>query len=88
MFQVTKAIKTLLAESLHSRLKAFLFEFKLIFAIYLVYLSAVLIIFRTQLVKSLCEKIFQSRGILNLIPEEHFEENREKFEEVLKILKD
>ena len=43
---------------------------------------------RKRLIGGMREDIFASRGILNLIPEEFFEENKENVESLIKKLKD
>lgn len=43
---------------------------------------------RRRLVGGMREDIFASRGILNLIPEEFFDENKENVESLIKRLKD
>jgi hypothetical protein len=40
----------------------------------------ILLFIRDKLIRKMKEKIISSKGILNLIPEEFFEENRENME--------
>jgi hypothetical protein len=47
-----------------------------------------LLILREKLIDIMKNEVFQSRGILNLIPEEFFEENRDSVETLIKTLKD
>ena len=48
----------------------------------------IMLVLRSKLVEDMREDIFQSRGILNLIPDSFFETNRQKVENLIKILKD
>ncbi|TNV72435.1 hypothetical protein FGO68_gene10415 [Halteria grandinella] len=45
-------------------------------------------VLRGLVISVMKEDVFKSRGILNLIPEELFEENREQVEKLIKKLKD
>jgi hypothetical protein len=43
---------------------------------------------RENLIRHMCEDVFKIRGILNLIPDSFFEQNRTKVEKLIRNLKD
>ena len=47
-----------------------------------------LLFFRKKLIGIMRDDVFQSRGILNLIPEDFFAQNRDSVERLIKKLKD
>ena len=49
---------------------------ELIFIIFLVIQIIILLFLRARLIEMMKEDVFQSRGILNLIPDDFFEQNR------------
>ncbi|TNV87946.1 hypothetical protein FGO68_gene6125 [Halteria grandinella] len=61
---------------------------QVLFIVFLAFQLSVLLILRQKLINIMKAEVFQSRGILNLIPEEFFEENRDSVEKLIKTLKD
>jgi hypothetical protein len=55
---------------------------------FLAYQIIVLIVVREKIISKLKNEIFKSRGILNLIPDNFFETNRNRVENLIKKLKD
>lgn len=47
----------------------------------------VLIVFRDRMIMRMREDIFESRGILNLIPNHFFEDNKQAVDSLIKKLK-
>jgi hypothetical protein len=60
----------------------------IIFLVFLFYQIIVLIVVREKIMSKLKNDIFKSRGILNLIPDNFFETNRSRVENLIKKLKD
>jgi hypothetical protein len=60
----------------------------IIFLVFLFYQIIVLIVVREKIISKLKNDIFKSRGILNLIPDNFFETNRSRVENLIKKLKD
>lgn len=60
----------------------------MLFLVFLAFQIVILLILRGKLIHTMKEDIFQSRGILNLIPDTFFEQNRDKVEKLIKKLKD
>ena len=60
----------------------------IIFLVFLAYQIIVLIFVREKIISKLKNDIFKSRGILNLIPDNFFETNRNRVENLIKKLKD
>ena len=60
----------------------------IIFLVFLFYQIIVLIVIREKIISKLKNDIFKSRGILNLIPDNFFETNRSRVENLIKKLKD
>jgi hypothetical protein len=63
-------------------------ESLIIFLAFLAYQIIVLIVVREKIISKLKNDIFKSRGILNLIPDNFFETNRSRVENLIKKLKD
>jgi hypothetical protein len=63
-------------------------ESLIIFLAFLAYQIIVLIVIREKIISKLKNDIFKSRGILNLIPDNFFETNRNRVENLIKKLKD
>jgi hypothetical protein len=63
-------------------------ESLIIFLAFLAYQIIVLIVVREKIISKLKNDIFKSRGILNLIPDNFFETNRNRVENLIKKLKD
>ena len=61
---------------------------QIIFLIFLFFQLLMLILFRSTIIETMREDVFQSRGILNLIPDNFFEQNRSRVEKLIKKLKD
>ena len=61
---------------------------EILFLIFLAIQIVILVLLRDRLIETMKEDIFQSRGILNLIPDTFFEQNRDKVEKLIKKLKD
>lgn len=61
---------------------------EVLFLVFLAFQIVILLILRGKLIHTMKEDIFQSRGILNLIPDTFFEQNRDKVEKLIKKLKD
>lgn len=60
---------------------------KAIFVIFLLYEILILLYMRRILIRVMRDDVFLSRGILNLIPEQFFAENRESVEGIIIKLK-
>jgi hypothetical protein len=60
----------------------------IIFLVFLGYQIIVLTVIREKIISKLKNDIFKSRGILNLIPDNFFETNRNRVENLIKKLKD
>ncbi len=60
---------------------------ELIFLIFLIIQIIILLFLRGRLIEMMKEDVFQSRGILNLIPDDFFEQNRENVEKLITKLK-
>lgn len=60
----------------------------IIFLVFLAYQIIVLTVIRDKIISKLKNDIFKSRGILNLIPDNFFETNRNRVENVIKKLRD
>jgi hypothetical protein len=58
-----------------------------VFVVFLLYEVLVLLYLRRMLIRVMREDVYLSRGILNLIPEQFFAENRESVENIIKKLK-
>lgn len=61
---------------------------EVLFLVFLAFQIVILLILRGKLIHTMKEDVFQSRGILNLIPDTFFEQNRDKVEKLIKKLKD
>ncbi|TNV87779.1 hypothetical protein FGO68_gene3038 [Halteria grandinella] len=74
--------------STHQDLKsAFSTQRQLIFFAYMGFLAVVMLYLRKRMVQQMRENIFESRGILNLIPNHFFEQNKPIVEGIMKKLK-
>ena len=58
-----------------------------IFLIFIAIQALILLLLRNRLIEALKQDVFQSRGILNLIPDDFFEKNRTLVEKLIKNLK-
>ncbi|TNV87923.1 hypothetical protein FGO68_gene15699 [Halteria grandinella] len=74
--------------STHNDLKsAFSTQRQLIFFAYMGFLAVVMLFLRKRMIQQMREDIFESRGILNLIPNHFFEQNKPIVEGIMKKLK-
>ena len=84
---ITEALKVMMQDS-----TVFLDEYSqnslIIFLVFLFYQIIVLIVVREKIISKLKNDIFKSRGILNLIPDNFFETNRSRVENLITKLKD
>ncbi|TNV87907.1 hypothetical protein FGO68_gene9941 [Halteria grandinella] len=60
----------------------------IVYLVFLMFQLLILLYLRSKLIQIIKEDVFQSRGILNLIPEDFFNKNREQVEKLIKKLKD
>lgn len=58
------------------------------FIIFLALQLIILVYMRSKLIEIMREDVFQSRGILNLIPEDFFDDNKDSVQKLIKKLKD
>lgn len=68
----------------NSFIEAFITRCQITFFAFVIFQVFILVVLRKSLIKVLKEDMFQSRGILNLIPPEYFEENRDTVEKLIK----
>jgi hypothetical protein len=61
---------------------------RIIFLVFLGFTIVVLTLVRSKLISWMKNDIFGSRGILNLIPDNFFETNRQRVESLIKKIKD
>lgn len=85
---VIEKLISVIHDTYTTHIDAFAYTTEVLFLVFLAFQIVILLILRGKLIHTMKEDVFQSRGILNLIPDEFFEKNRDKVEKLIKKLKD